>query len=105
MVENKEENEDIIVEKITDLPGGSVHKFVYLVRTEEGYFITSEVHKGGACIEFIGYEIEPLDTIEIKNYDDAIKKINKRDTQLSSMTYPWNRVISIKHVTYKRRNK
>lgn len=95
--------------KIDGLPGKPDNKNVYLVRVEditsdrEGHrsFVTNKLDYCPGRLEFIGYEINNSSIAELKTYEDAIELANKNKSDLFSVAYPMQKIISVRNVTYK----
>jgi len=91
--------------KIVDLPGGNKNNIVYIIRVEEPnnirYFVSSKVDKFNSYIEFIGYETNKTNINKIKDYTDALSIVNKGNTRLIHIVFPWNNVMSVENISYK----
>lgn len=112
-------------EKIGILPGRSSNKIVYLVRADDKissgfirHYLVSELTTGGAVLEFVGFDVtevfaryhdegnDPEDIKEkLRDIDGVLDLINKNRLKVSSMMYPWNRVISIENLFYRMNKK
>lgn len=94
-----------MMEKIESLPARSGNKTVYFVIVEDQNvrskirrFVSSYLDQKVYGIEFVGYEVNS--SALVKDYQDAINEANKGKRELFSIIYPWQRVISIRNITY-----
>lgn len=101
---------------MTDLPAilaqnpapKSTNKLVYLLVLEDptkpkkiGYFLTSKLNQNTITIEVNGFYVTDEKQIEnIASLDDQ----KFADRQIISMIFPWQKVISIRNVTYRSKN-
>jgi hypothetical protein len=106
MVENKEQNQAKVVEKIISLPSRSGNKTVYLVAVEVPFldglqrrqFVTRYLEQKPLGVELIGYEIGS--DAKVFSHRDAVDEANKGSRELFNITFPMHRVLSIRNVTY-----
>lgn len=107
-------------EEIVGLPGAKnsmpgmeiTNKTVYLIVTEDALvkakvraYVASKFTESQAYMSFRGAEISHTQIKELSSYDDAIELANKNKSSIEEMIYPWNKICSIKNITYRHKGK
>ena len=103
MIENQVENSEETEEKSLSLPGYSANKAVYLVTvcgevcTE--IYVSYKLNYEPAILKVQGWKIIVDKTVN--SLEDAEKYADRE--QYLDIAFPWQRVISIKNITFKRK--
>lgn len=110
ITETIDEIEQEIYYKIKELYGGSVNKITYLITigdySKDEFFVSAKVADGGSqVLEIIGYQITEENAKQIRSHSDAVKMVNKEQSDLVNIKFPWHRVKNIKNVTFKPANR
>jgi hypothetical protein len=113
MTDNTEENQTGAIEflpgKAVKLPDGSTTKTTYLVKVEDPTmkrkvtaFLTAKLDRTSYGVELVGYLVPVAPADEVRTEKDAVALVNSKDTKsLYSVIYPWDRVISVRNVSYR----
>jgi len=98
---------DIIVNQTSGMPdvkGPTKALFLVTVRIplecRLTYFLTNQINKAESYVTFLGSRyVYPLD--DLKSIPFVLETLEKGPIQ--ELTYPWNRVVEIRSLTYKRK--
>lgn len=108
-------NEDLqdsnILKNIDRNMNNSTNKLLYLlvvedpsVKTKTRIFATGKLDKNAAFVDMFGYEITNVHSTQLKTWNDAVELANKESIELVNMSFPWQRVLSIRNVNYKQKS-
>lgn len=87
------------INNIDNLPSRSGNKTLYSVMVSgDRQFVTRMLEQKANCVEFVGYEIPHLAVI--RNVQDAIEQANKGNRELVHISFPWQKIESVRNVTY-----
>jgi hypothetical protein len=113
MTNNTEENQPGRIEflpgKAVKLPDGSTTKTTYLVKVEDPTmkrkvtaFLTAKLDRTSYGVELVGYLVPTAPADEVRTEKDAVALVNSKGMKsLYSVIYPWDRVISVRNVSYR----
>lgn len=101
--------------KITSFSSKTNNKTVLLVLVEDpsvkvkyrGFLGVPELEMAGSLLSIKGYEISWSDREKINSYQDALifaNKFNNGPEDVVEIKYPWQRVISVNNIGYKRKD-
>lgn len=91
--------------------GGSKIKPAYIVSVVDSnsktdktrIFITDNRNLSNSYVEFKGLEVTKEQLNNVKNWEDAVSLAKTGNLDMEEWIFPWQKIISIKHLTYKRK--
>jgi hypothetical protein len=88
--------------------GNSANKLLYILVTEDPsnktqvrYFATAKVDKLATYVDLVGYEVTNAQSNKLKTWDDVTELAKKGKLEILNISFPWQRVINIRNVSYK----
>ena len=108
MVDNIKKKSGLISKNVERLYSRSGNKTLYLIAVEDPFVTSGKrlfVSKYAAELNFgvqmvVGYEID-YRTKNVESEEQALLLVNKGTREIFSITFPWNKVVSFRNVTYK----
>lgn len=95
--------------KLSQKPANHATNLIYLVSVEDPSdkaksrnFLANKVDKVSYGVELKGFEINNKKQLSnLKTFEDAIELAKKESIEMIDLMIPWQRVISIKNMSYK----
>lgn len=112
MSKTNKQNQELTIEdfpgKVITLTDGSITKNLYIVKVEDpsmrtkiSSFATAKIDIFDYGVDFAGYLVPNRSSDNIKTTKEALIEANKGNKELYSITYPWQKVISVRNISYR----